>query len=112
MRSRLPLILIALAMLMALVAAGCGSDESSAVEPVPSGNARSSGDHFTGSADADEPTVKKQEFHREFHKPSKDVSAKIDQAMRDARARCREAARTIPNAEAKSSALETCAKIK
>jgi hypothetical protein len=107
MRSRLSLILVALTMLFAFVATGCGGDKQpDTVEAVPSGATQSTSKDSAGSVNPATPPTKKS------LDSTGDVSAKIDEAMREARAQCKKAAKSIPDGEAKTNALEACAKIK
>ncbi|MGK2877473.1 MAG: hypothetical protein ACSLFF_02675 [Solirubrobacterales bacterium] len=133
MRSRLPLILIALTILFSLAAAGCGDDASDNATPVPSGATQSTSEGSTGSdgaasasaqkildtcleaagalPDADKAADAKKRCQDSYDN-IKESSEKIDQATSDARAKCEEAAKNIPNAEARASALEACGKFK
>lgn len=133
MRSRLPLILIALTILLAFVATGCGDDKSAdgdstpvpALDPTNTGTTGSNGS-ATASAqktldkcnqaaealpDSDKVADAKKRCQDSYDN-IKESSAKIDQATSDARAKCEEAAGKIPNEEAKSSALAACAQFK
>ncbi|MBJ7355460.1 MAG: hypothetical protein JHC98_11610 [Thermoleophilaceae bacterium] len=133
MRSRLPLILIALTIVFALVAAGCGDDKSGSGEVTPVPALDSKDDGTTGSSGAasasaqstlekcieaadalpdKDKAAKAKQACQDSYDNIKESSAKIDQATSDARAKCEEAANKIPNEEAKSSALSACAQFK
>jgi hypothetical protein len=128
MRSRLSLILIALTISFALVATGCGDDKSSSGSGTQTTNDGSTGANGAAKASAkatlnacldaaeslpSEDRVKKaKQGCRGSYENIQDPSAKIDQATSDARAQCEKAAKQIPNADAKSSALAVCAKFK
>lgn len=133
MRSRLPLILIALTILFAFVATGCGDDNSTSDGAAPAGATQTIDPGTTGSNGAASESaqttldncVKAAEAVQDKTKSAKakkacqdaydnihDASAKIDQATSDARAKCEEAANNIPNEEAKANALAACAKFK
>ena len=133
MRSRLPLVLIALTILFAFVAAGCGDDTSTSDGAAPAGATQSTDPSSTGSdgaasesaqetrdnciefaedlPDADQAAEAKKQC-QDAYDNIQDASAKIDQATSDARAKCQEAANKIPNDEAKANALAACAKFK
>jgi hypothetical protein len=134
MRSRLPLVLLALTFLFALVASGCGDDKSSGGTVNTTGATQSTvqpatgGTGSSGSASASikqayqacldgaekiPDGAKSREMTKrckDSYSNVKDASAKIDQAASDARAKCEEAANKIPDETTKASALESCAK--
>lgn len=101
---RRSLILVAVTVLSALAAGGCGDDKSVSGDATPAGVTQSSGKTrgwtaTGGSAREPAPSTKR---------PSK----QIEQATRDARAMCEEAANKISNEEAKASTLAACAQFK
>lgn len=136
MRSRLPIILIALTILFAFVAAGCGDDNSTndgaaptgatqTTDPGSSGATGSSGSATTSAQanldkcleaadaipDGDNAAEAKEGCQEAYDKVS-DATEKIDQARSDARAKCEEAANRLPNEQAKANALAACARFK
>lgn len=133
MRSRLPIILIALTILFAFVATGCGDDNSTSDGAAPAGATQTTAPGTTGSsgaasesaqttldncnkaADAVQDSSKSRQAKKacqDAYDNIQDASAKIDQATSDARAKCEESANNIPNEEAKANALAACAKFK
>jgi hypothetical protein len=133
MRSRTSLILIALTMLFAFVATGCGDDNSTSDGAAPAGATQSADPGSTGGsgaatasaqenrdkclqaasavADADKAAEAKEACEEAYDQLS-EATKKIDQKTSDARAQCEEAANNIPNEEAKANALAACAKFK
>lgn len=131
MRSRLPLIFIALTILFAFVAAGCGDDNSTSDGAAPAGATQTVDPGSTGSdgsatasaqktldacnsaaekiPDADKSADAKKRCQDSYDN-IEDASARIDEAASDARAKCEQAANKIPNASAKADALTACAK--
>lgn len=131
MRSRLPIILIALTILFAFVAAGCGDDTSTSDGAAPAGATQTTDPGTTGSSGAASESAqltldnceqvadavqdktkaaKAKKACQDAYDNIQDASAKIDQATSDARAKCEEAANKIPNEAAKADALAACAK--
>jgi len=136
MRSRLPIILIALIILFAYVAAGCGDDNSTKDGAVPTGATQTTDPGATGAtgasgsattsaqtnldkcleaadaiADGDKSAEAKEGCQEAYDKIS-DATEKIDQETADARANCEEAANRVPNEQAKANALAACARFK
>lgn len=141
MRARLPLAVLALTMLFALVASGCGDDKSSSntatppgatqsvvPDPETSGSTGSTGSNSSATESAtaaynacvsaaknlpDADTSRKaQKQCKDSYDNIKDSTAKIDEQTSEARDKCNEAANKIPDSDTKTQALAACDKFR
>lgn len=118
MRLRLPLILTCLTIVSALLVAGCGSSDDPPSAPLAGSSggqsSTSSGKPVTSAEDALLKAAGKESSGNEST-PSAggtNVPESVSNALAEARSQCRRSARSIPDAQAKRSALATCAKIR